>query len=69
MPLDVCQRRASECLRFADKPSNPEQRNAWRELALRWRRLSGHVAEFENFAFAPNIPAARAPDEQGGKSP
>jgi len=68
MPLDIYERRASECLRFAQKSSNPDGRSAWRKLALCWQRLSEHAREFRDFAVAKNIPAAPAPDKQGGTS-
>jgi hypothetical protein len=68
MPLDLYERRASECLRFAQKSSNPDGRSAWRNLALCWQRLSTHAEELRDFATARNVPAAHAADKQGGTS-
>ena len=46
LPLDTYERRASECLKFAETSSSFDDRTTWRELALCWLRLSDHAERF-----------------------
>jgi hypothetical protein len=46
LPVDTYERRASECLKFAETSPNFDDRTTWRELALCWLRLSDHAERF-----------------------
>jgi hypothetical protein len=46
--MDTYDRRASECLQFAETSSNFDDRTTWRELALCWLRLSDHAERFRH---------------------
>jgi hypothetical protein len=46
MPVDDYQQRASECIQFAERSPDIDERTTWRELALCWLRLSEHADKF-----------------------
>jgi hypothetical protein len=46
MPLDAYQQRANECLQYAQRSPDIDERTTWRELALCWLRLSDHAERF-----------------------
>lgn len=45
-PVDDYQKRASECIQFAEASLTFDDRNMWRELALCWLRLCDHAERF-----------------------
>jgi hypothetical protein len=48
LPVDTYDRRASECLKFAETSPSFDDRTTWRELALCWLRLSDHAERFRH---------------------
>jgi hypothetical protein len=46
LPVDIYDRRARECLKFAETSPSFDDRTTWRELALCWLRLSDHAEQF-----------------------
>jgi hypothetical protein len=61
-PPDPYQQRANECLQFAERSPDADDRMTWRELALCWLRLSEHAEQFRyrasNATRHPNTAAA-----------
>jgi hypothetical protein len=45
-PVDDYQKRASECLQFAETAPSFDDRTMWRELALCWLRFCDHAERF-----------------------
>jgi hypothetical protein len=59
------ERRASECLQYAEISGNFDERTTWRELALCWLRLSEHAERFRaargaDLRWPPGTNAAKA---------
>ena len=50
LPVDTYERRATECLQFAESSQSFDDRATWRELALCWLRLSEHAERFRQDA-------------------
>ena len=48
LPVDIYDRRARECLKFAETSPSFDDRTTWRELALCWLRLSDHAERFRH---------------------
>jgi hypothetical protein len=59
-PPDVYQQRASECLAFAQRSPDADDRMTWRELAVCWLRLSEHAEQFRYRTRQPNEAAGAA---------
>jgi hypothetical protein len=57
LPVDTYERRASECLQFAETSQSFDDRATWRELALCWLRLSDHAERFRAGAFPDRFAA------------